>query len=201
MHNAVAAGVPVWCVGTGDRATLERALPVPLPMLEQRGSGLAERLAAAQADLFGCGYGRVLLLAADCPIVGPGYLAAAIARLDDAEVVLGRAADGGYSLIATRSPTPELFDGVPMSTGHTLDATIAAARHAGLDTVVLPSRRDLDTPGDLGVPRRRASSTTRPPPARCSRPCPRWHVRLRWHARRRGDRRDRARRPGRAGDR
>lgn len=37
-----------------------------------------------------------------------------------------------------------------MSTGHTLDATIAAARHAGLDTVVLPSRRDLDTPGDLG---------------------------------------------------
>lgn len=111
MHNAVAAGVPVWCVGTGDRATLERALPVPLPMLEQRGSGLAERLAAAQADLFGCGYGRVLLLAADCPTVGPGYLAAAIARLDDAEVVLGRAADGGYSLIATRSPTPELFDG------------------------------------------------------------------------------------------
>lgn len=149
VRAAVATGLATWCVGAGDSAALVRALPVLLPVLLQRGDDLGQRLAAAQADLFAAGYREVVLLAGDCPTVGPGYLAAAVGCLADRTVVLGPVRDGGYSLIATRAPTPELFTTVPMSTPRTLEATVTAARGAGLDVRVLPVRRDLDTVHDL----------------------------------------------------
>lgn len=149
VRAAVATGLPVWCVATGDPAVLSAALPVPLPVIWQRGDGLAERLTAAQSDLFAVGCDRVVLLAGDCPTVSTAYLVASMAALDACDVVLGRAVDGGYSLVGTCAPQPALFTGVPMSTSSTLDATLDAARGAGLSVRVRPARRDLDTVDDL----------------------------------------------------
>jgi len=143
------SGADVWAVTAGTAAGFSGVLPPELPHLAQRGDGLAARLAAAQADLFARGYERVLLLGGDCPTVPAAHLRSALALLEDADAVLGPARDGGYTLVATARPLAVLFAGVPMSTGHTLTATLAAAHGAGLRTALLPPRHDLDTIADL----------------------------------------------------
>jgi len=91
----------------------------------------------------------VLLLGGDCPTVPAAHLRAALALVGTADAVLGPARDGGYTLVATARPLPELFAGVPMSSARTLAATLAAARRAGRRTTLLAPRHDLDTVADL----------------------------------------------------
>ncbi len=143
------SGADVWAVTAGAATGFAGVLPPEVPRLPQRGDGLAARLAAAQADLFTRGFDRVLLLGGDCPTVPSRDLREALALLEDADAVLGPARDGGYTLVATARPLPELFAGVPMSTSSTLAATLAAARGAGLRTALLAPRHDLDTVADL----------------------------------------------------
>lgn len=116
-------------------------LPAGFEVLPQRGAGLEERLAAAFADL-----GEpTLLVGMDTPQLTPGLLAEGTAALDaGAPAVLGLADDGGYWAIGLRDSTPGLFDGVPMSAGHTGAAQLARLRAHDRDPVLLPPLRDVD---------------------------------------------------------
>jgi len=66
------------------------------------------------------------------------------------DVVFGPALDGGYYLIASRRATPAMFNIDPALWGgpRVLEASVTAARAAGLDVAFLPTLRDLDTPED-----------------------------------------------------
>jgi uncharacterized protein len=147
--SAAATGHDVWCVHLGDPAGLGALLP-GVPLLAQRGADLGERLAGAQADLHGRGYDRVVLLG-DCPTVEPALLAAAVAALDGADVVLGPARDGGYTLIGTAVPRPEVLVDVEMSTPRVLADTLARAEAAALRVALVAERHDLDTVADLAA--------------------------------------------------
>ena len=149
--TALGTGYEVLCVATGDQAVIRAALPCALPVLQQCGAGLAERLSNAQAGLFARGYDRVLLVGADCPTLDVAYLTAAEAALDDVDVVLGPAHDGGYTVIGTDRHLPALFQGVPMSTSRTAAVTAARCRATGLSLRTLAPRRDLDKVEDLGA--------------------------------------------------
>ncbi len=136
------------CVHTGDPALLRVHLPAGTALLPQRGTGLGERLAAAQADLHARGHDRVLLIGGDCPTLDRAHLAAALALLDDHDVVLAPAVDGGYTAIGSRRPDAALF-AVQMSTDRVLEETLAAARAASRSVAVTAVRGDLDTADDL----------------------------------------------------
>lgn len=138
----------LWCVHTGDPALLRAHLPVGTALLAQRGERLGERLSAAQEDLHAHGYDRVLLVGGDCPTLDRRDLAAALALLDDHDVVIGPAVDGGYTAIGSRRPCPSLFD-VQMSTERVLTETVALARAGGLSVARIAVRADLDTAEDL----------------------------------------------------
>ncbi|MGH8895858.1 MAG: TIGR04282 family arsenosugar biosynthesis glycosyltransferase [Egibacteraceae bacterium] len=153
LAAAVSSGADPWCVYDGDERLLARHLGLPVPLLCQTGGGLEARLAAAQAELFACGYDRVLLLGADCPTVSGAYLREAIDALADADLVLGPAVDGGYTLIGTNAPSLALFDGVPMSTDRVLTDTVERAVRQRLRTRLLAWRHDLDTVADLAEAR------------------------------------------------
>jgi uncharacterized protein len=146
--NAAATGHDVWGVHAGAPDGIAELLPAGARLLAQRGHGLAERLATAQADLHARGYGRVVLLGGDCPTVDAAYLTQAVAALDVHDIVLGPACDGGYTLIGTRRPHPRLFD-VEMSTPRVLGDTLAHAAATGLRCRCLAPRYDLDTAADL----------------------------------------------------
>ena len=116
--------------------------------LPQQGRDLGERMLRCFRDLHGAGFERVLMIGADVPHVRDAWLDEAEAQLEDADLVLGPSADGGYYLIAMRQPH-DVFTGVEMSTPHVLADTCRRADTAGLRVHLLPPSFDVDDVDDL----------------------------------------------------
>lgn len=115
----------------------------------QRGETLGERLTNCFADWFTRGSERVVIIGTDCPTVTCEDLDAAFDRLNEADVVLGPAADGGYYLIGLSSPQPDLFQTIDWSGPDVLTQTIAVIRERKLTLRLLPIKSDLDTADDM----------------------------------------------------
>jgi len=120
-------------------------------LLAQGPGDLGDRLAACLADLLATGADRVTIVGADTPHVPIASYQQAFVLLDEADVVLGPALDGGYYLVAAKAARPELFIGVPMGTEMVLSETLARAARVGLVVGLLPPLRDLDRVEDLAV--------------------------------------------------
>jgi len=92
---------------------------------------------------------QVILIGADLPTLTSVDLDLAFAGLDENEVVLGPAADGGYYLIGLRGPWrsdfQRLFDAMPWSTSDVLSRTKQVIEDLGLDCGYLGIREDIDT--------------------------------------------------------
>jgi uncharacterized protein len=115
---------------------------------------LGVRLAAAFRQHFDEGVSRVIMIGSDCPGVDAGLVSRALRVLDEHDLVLGPAHDGGYYLIGLRAPAPQLFQDIAWSTEAVLEQTLARARELGLGAAILPTLRDVDTASDaraLGV--------------------------------------------------
>lgn len=91
----------------------------------------------------------VIFFGADTPDLGTQHVEAAIAALDQHEVVIGPAEDGGYYLIGMRRPMPELLTDMPWSTDQVLPETLARLARAGIAPALLGTLADCDRPDDL----------------------------------------------------
>jgi rSAM/selenodomain-associated transferase 1 len=147
-----ASGADPWLcfTPTGARERLRRRAP-GFGLLAQAAGGLGDRLAACLADLLGAGAERVAIVGADTPHVPQASYRRAFALLDEVDVVLGPALDGGYYLVAAKAARPELFVGIPMGTEVVLTETLARAARGGLAVALLPPLRDLDRVEDLAA--------------------------------------------------
>jgi rSAM/selenodomain-associated transferase 1 len=119
-------------------------VPAGFEVLAQRGDGLAERLAAAFADVGEPAF----LVGMDTPQVTPALLDRGLAALDDHDAAFGAALDGGYWGIGLARPDARVFAGVPMSEPNTGVAQRVRLAELGLRTAVLPPLRDVDTIAD-----------------------------------------------------
>lgn len=109
---------------------------------------LGQRMHQSLAASLHQGAARVLLIGTDCPAMTADYLRDASAALQQADLVLGPAEDGGYVLIGCRAPQPELFDDVAWGTDEVLAQTLAKARALGLRVTLLAPLWDVDVPED-----------------------------------------------------
>ena len=112
--------------------------------IEQRGDGLAERLAAAFEDAAA----PALLVGMDTPQLTVPMLHRGLAALKRADSVLGRALDGGYWCIGLNRADRNVFHAVPMSAATTYRAQRARLRLLGLSVAEQPPLRDVDTIDD-----------------------------------------------------
>lgn len=114
----------------------------------QQGEDLGDRLRYAfqwgQQQGFRC----IIVIGSDTPHVSRRIIDDARARLEEADVVLGPANDGGYYLIAMREPY-DVFSGIPMSTSVVLQMTIEAAKRQGLRVELVETLLDVDELPDL----------------------------------------------------
>jgi glycosyltransferase A (GT-A) superfamily protein (DUF2064 family) len=116
---------------------------------DQRGDGLAERLANAFLDLAAEHEGPVVQIGMDTPQVTEADLATLLAGLDGHDAVLADAEDGGWWALALADPTQGAhLVGVPMSTPGTAAATRSAFASAALRVGSGRVLRDVDVAAD-----------------------------------------------------
>jgi rSAM/selenodomain-associated transferase 1 len=122
---------------------------LPGPWSVQAGEDLGARMDHAMAQAFSEGAGAVVLIGSDLPDLKAGVLEDAFGRLEDHDMVLGPALDGGFYLVGLRRYVPELFLSLPWSTDRVFALTRARAHELGLSCDLLPVLQDLDDAQDL----------------------------------------------------
>src|SRR5947209_10365483 len=80
----------------------------------QQGADLGARLHHVFLEMHKRGFERTVVIGSDIPHISLSIIAGAIKALDEADVVLGPAEDGGYYLIAMRQQH-DVFTDIPIS--------------------------------------------------------------------------------------
>ena len=111
----------------------------------QVGQDLGERMKNAFAENFELGIEKVVLIGTDCPSLERKHIIQAFEALDQSDLVLGPAKDGGYYLIGMKRRADFLFEGITWSSELVLSQTLALAAEQGLQTILLPVLEDIDT--------------------------------------------------------
>jgi rSAM/selenodomain-associated transferase 1 len=114
----------------------------------QTDGDLGQRLVSAFESNRDDGFSKTIIIGSDCPYLDVTDLEEAALSLDQHDVVLGPANDGGYWLIGLKVAQPELFTGIHWGTGQVLQQTLDSARRAGLKHHLLRTLSDVDTVQD-----------------------------------------------------
>ncbi len=93
--------------------------------------------------------GPALVVGTDIAALNREILIRAFQALDEVDLVLGPALDGGYYLLGLKRPAPALFRGMTWSTPQVLSRTRERAQDEGLAVMELEPLRDVDTAADL----------------------------------------------------
>jgi|AntRauTorcE11898_2_1112593.scaffolds.fasta_scaffold12802_3 rSAM/selenodomain-associated transferase 1 len=115
----------------------------------QEGEGLGERMNNAFSHLFEQGYKRVAIIGSDLPELTQELIEQAFSELEEVDVVLGPAKDGGYYLLAMKKLFPQLFEDKSWSTDAVFDDTIDDLISMNKIWHELPILNDIDTEEDL----------------------------------------------------
>ena len=118
-------------------------------LIDQVGDDLGARMHHVVETMFSRGYRRTIIIGTDVPTVPLDHFKQALTSLEDHDLVLGPALDGGYYLIGINQSVPELFSDIPWSTDQVLRLTQEKAAVLGLKTALLERWRDVDTLDDL----------------------------------------------------
>lgn len=91
---------------------------------------------------------KALIIGTDCPTMDAAVLQQALEALDEVDVVLQPAEDGGYTLIGMRDYWPQLFKDIAWGSSQVLTQSLERAESLGLKVRLLPLAWDLDRPED-----------------------------------------------------
>ncbi len=115
----------------------------------QGDGNLGHRMSDAASEAFANGARSVVIIGTDCPEREPEHVIEALARLEENDIVVGPAPDGGYYLLGLRRPIPELFNDIEWGSPNVLEQTCEIAAHADASTNFLQVLSDVDRPDDL----------------------------------------------------
>nr|WP_290226107.1 TIGR04283 family arsenosugar biosynthesis glycosyltransferase [Trichocoleus desertorum] len=135
----------------GDRYLMRSWLGTELAHRSQGEGNLGQRMTQAFQSAFRAGMQRVVIIGIDCPDLDAIILSKAFQELQQHDLVLGPATDGGYYLIGLRRFVPELFQDIAWSTDRVWQQTIAIAQQHHLSVGSLPPLDDVDRPEDLAI--------------------------------------------------
>jgi rSAM/selenodomain-associated transferase 1 len=113
----------------------------------QNGVDLGERMRHAFEDAFEEGYQKVVVIGTDLLDLKTEILENAFASLEDFDVVIGPAADGGYYLLGLKAPNDAIFENKTWGTDTVLRDTLSDLETKSV--CLLETLNDIDTEKDL----------------------------------------------------
>ncbi len=142
--------VQLWCTPDPNHAFFQQlASQYDLSLYEQSGVDLGERMYSA-ADLALKESEAVVLIGADCPLLGRVHLSQSLQWLMDGnDAVVGPAEDGGYVLLGLRQNDAVLFEEMPWGGDQVLRLTRERLAGLGWCWQELEMLWDMDRPADI----------------------------------------------------
>ncbi len=113
--------------------------------LIQTEGDLGKRMATAFQEQFHLGFDKLLIIGTDCPELSSEILEEAFERLEQDEVVIGPANDGGYYLLGMKTFIPGLFQKIPWSSDQVLSLSKKVLYFHNISYSLLPTLIDVDT--------------------------------------------------------
>jgi rSAM/selenodomain-associated transferase 1 len=114
----------------------------------QYGSDLGERMSNALKSVLGS-YKKVIIIGTDAPELDRDAIYAVFKQLEQKDVVLVPAEDGGYVLLGVSKYHDEMLTGIPWGTENVLARTVQNIERLKLDYDLVGSGWDVDRPEDL----------------------------------------------------
>ncbi|MDQ2954541.1 MAG: TIGR04282 family arsenosugar biosynthesis glycosyltransferase [Pseudomonadota bacterium] len=141
---AVIGPVILWATPNESHAAFhELARRFPIALAHQPDGDLGQRMLAAFEA------GAKLVIGTDCPALTPAHLRDAATSLQDNDVAIIPAEDGGYVLIAMTKPQPALFRDIAWGGSQVMQETRRRASTSGLNMHEFAPLWDIDHPEDL----------------------------------------------------
>lgn len=116
----------------------------------QVGDDLGARMAQALAGFFAEGCSAAAIIGSDSPDLPLATVEQAFAALEQTEVAIAPALDGGYVLIGESRHRPELFTTMPWSEPHLMEQTRELLTQQQIPWSELPDWEDIDDASALG---------------------------------------------------
>ena len=152
LHCARAAAlgpITLWCAPDAQHRFFRAVRSQVDTCLAQPAGDLGARMGQAfQSHFTQKPHLPLLLVGTDCPALAPGHLQQAARALQDHDVVLIPAEDGGYVLIGMRCWVPQALEGITWSTDQVLLQTRQRLRVSGASWTELEALWDVDAPAD-----------------------------------------------------
>jgi rSAM/selenodomain-associated transferase 1 len=87
---------------------------------------------------------KAVIIGSDCIELTPDIIEDAFNKLNEFDIVIGPAKDGGYYLLGLKKVYPELFLNKEWSTSSVFDDTLADIKKLGVNYYLLPVLSDID---------------------------------------------------------
>lgn len=108
---------------------------------------LGEKMLDAFQYGFSLGYKKIIIIGSDLYSLRPKHIESAFEQLENYDVVIGPALDGGYYLLGLNSVIPEIFKQKQWSTSSILKDTLSDLKKFNVN--LLEPLNDIDTYEDL----------------------------------------------------
>ena len=135
----------------GNLPLMQNWLGTELNYLLQGEGDLGKRMENSFFSAFNKGAQEVVIIGIDCPNLSAEVLAQAFEKINNCDLLLGPAVDGGYYLIGLKRAIGELFINIDWGTAKVLQQTVDIAQQLNLSVGYLPTLADVDRPEDLPI--------------------------------------------------
>ena len=115
----------------------------------QQGNNFGERILNAFELLFLQGYKKVVIIGSDCIEIETSHIHQAFDYMDDCDIVIGPAQDGGYYLFGMKAMCEQFFLNKNWSTSQLLQQTLNDISQLRLTFHLLPVLSDVDEEKDM----------------------------------------------------
>ncbi len=115
----------------------------------QCGIDLGERMRNAFEWVLEKGYDKIIIIGSDCFELDEKIISVAFLKLDEYDIVIGPATDGGYYLLGMQSPFKNMFENITWSSGSVFNETEKQIEQQKLSLFLLPLLNDVDEEKDI----------------------------------------------------